>query len=87
MPGARISGATWNARLGMVLFCIYLIFYGGFVLLNAFAPGMIARPFLVGINLAVNYGIGLILAAFVMALLYLALSRKDITEKPREDRQ
>ena len=28
---------TYNARVGLVLFVIYLILYGGFVFLNAFA--------------------------------------------------
>lgn len=62
--------ATRNARIGLVLFAIYLLLYGGFVLLNTFAPQtMEATPF-AGINLAILYGFGLIVAALVMALLY-----------------
>lgn len=61
---------TRNSRIGMVLFLIYLALYGGFVLLNAFSPELMERAPLAGINLAILYGFGLIIAAFVMALLY-----------------
>lgn len=60
-----------NARLGLVLFFIYLALYGGFVFLTAFAPPetMEWTP-LGGINIAILYGFGLIIAALLMALLY-----------------
>ena len=61
---------TRNSRIGLVLFSVYLLFYGGFVLLNTFSPEtMEATPF-AGINVAILYGFGLIIAAFVLALIY-----------------
>lgn len=62
--------ATRNARIGLVLFAVYLLLYGGFVLLNAFAPQMMEATPIAGINLAILYGFGLIIAALVMALFY-----------------
>ncbi len=59
-----------NARIGRVLFTIYLLLYGGFVLLNAFSPETMEITPVAGINLAILYGFGLIVAAFVLALLY-----------------
>ena len=59
-----------NARIGRVLFTIYLFLYGGFVLLNAFSPETMEITPLAGINLAIIYGFGLIVAAFVLAMLY-----------------
>jgi uncharacterized membrane protein (DUF485 family) len=59
-----------NARIGMALFCIYLIFYGGFVLLNAFAPDVMEWTPWAGVNLAVWYGFALIVVALGLALLY-----------------
>ena len=59
-----------NARIGFVLFCIYLILFGGFVLLNAFKPSVMELTPLAGINLAIWYGVTLIVAALVLALLY-----------------
>ncbi len=68
-----------NARVGLWLFAVYCVIYGGFVLLSAFAPGIIgAKPF-GGINLAVIYGFALIGLALAMALVYLALCRRDRT--------
>src|SRR5437868_3553892 len=71
-----------NARLGLVLFAIYLALYGGFVALNAFAPQRMGEPALAGINLAIVYGFGLILAALVLALVYMALCRPS--DDPRD---
>ncbi len=59
-----------QGRIGLILFAIYLVLYGGFVLLNAFAPEMMERLPFAGINLAILYGFGLIVAAFLLAMLY-----------------
>jgi uncharacterized membrane protein (DUF485 family) len=59
-----------NARFGMILFVVYVVFYGGFVALSAFAPGVMAED-VAGVNLAVVYGFALIIAAFVLALVYM----------------
>ncbi|WP_238476685.1 DUF485 domain-containing protein [Bythopirellula goksoeyrii] len=62
-----------NSRIGLALFSLYLLLYGGFVLLNTFWPAtMDATPFM-GVNVAIWYGFGLIMAAFVLALIYGAL--------------
>jgi uncharacterized membrane protein (DUF485 family) len=68
---------TRNARYGLILFFIYLIIYGTFVALSAFAPSLMAKPVIGGVNLAVVYGLGLIGLAFVLALIYMALCRTD----------
>lgn len=75
-----------NARIGLVLFGVYLLLYGGFVLLNAFAPEtMDATPIIDGVNLAILCGIGLIIAAFVLALLYGFLCRSS--DEPGDGRE
>ena len=59
-----------NTRTGLVLFAVYLVLYAGFMGLSTFAPEVMKmRPF-GGINLAVLYGFGLILAALVLAIIY-----------------
>lgn len=64
-----------NSRYGLILFSIYCLFYGGFVLLSAFAPHQMAsRPF-GGANLAVLYGAALIFGALVLAAIYMYLCR------------
>jgi uncharacterized membrane protein (DUF485 family) len=64
-----------NARAGLWLFGLYLILYAGFVGLSAFAPGLMASTPLGGLNLAVLYGMGLIAAAMVLAMVYMGLCR------------
>ncbi len=58
-----------NTRLGLWLFAVYCLIYGGFVAINAFYPSMMTWTVL-GVTLAIVYGLGLILAAFVLALVY-----------------
>ena len=64
-----------NARIGLWLFAVYVLLYGGFMALNAFYPQRMAQPALGGVNLAVTYGLVLIVAAFVLALIYMFLVR------------
>lgn len=64
-----------NARIGLWLFLVYLMLYGGFMALNAFYPQRMAKPAFAGVNLAVTYGFVLIIGAFLMALLYMFLVR------------
>jgi len=72
-----------NARLGLQLFCVYLVLYGGFVLLNAFAPQTMEITPIAGINLAILYGFGLIIAALLLALLYGMICKgEDAPETP-----
>ncbi|MFV0443485.1 MAG: DUF485 domain-containing protein [Planctomycetaceae bacterium] len=62
--------ANRNARIGLVLFAVYLLLYGGFVGLNAFSPETMESTPIAGVNLAVLYGFALIVVAFVLSLLY-----------------
>ena len=66
-----------NSRIGLALFFVDLAFYAGFVLLAAFSPDTMERKPLAGVNLAIWYGFALILAAFVLALVYGALCRRQ----------
>ena len=67
------SIVTRNARYGLVLFFIYLIVYGSFVMLAAFYPKVMEKPVLESVNLAVVYGFSLIVLAFVLAMIYMIL--------------
>ncbi len=60
----------YNSRIGLVLFALYLLLYGGFVFLSAFSPETMERTPLAGVNLAILYGFGLIIVALMLALLY-----------------
>ena len=64
-----------NARIGLWLFGVYVLLYGGFMALSAFLPQRMDKPLLAGVNVAVTYGLILIVGAFVLALLYMFLVR------------
>lgn len=85
-PAARESLATSdrNARYGMWLFLLYLFFYVGFVLLSAFWPNALTAIGPGGVNLAVTYGLVLIVAALGLALVYAWLCRHGATPRDGE---
>lgn len=62
--------STRNSRIGLALFALYFVIYGGFVAIAAFAPQLMEAKPLAGVNLAIWYGFGLIAAALVLALVY-----------------
>jgi uncharacterized membrane protein (DUF485 family) len=72
---AEDAVAGRNANYGLVLFFVYFAFYAGFMVLNAFYPSLMRSTPLGGVNLAILYGFGLIVAAFLLALVYMYLCR------------
>ncbi len=68
LPELRMQ--PYVSRLGLALFAIYLALYGGFVLLNTFAPATMEATPWAGINVAILYGFGLIIGAVLLALIY-----------------
>jgi uncharacterized membrane protein (DUF485 family) len=78
--------AAANAQAGLWLFAVYLAFYAGFVGLSAFAPDLMARSPFGGLNLAVLYGFFLIVAALVLALIYMAACRRSAGRHRLEER-
>ena len=68
-----------NARYGLVLFSIYVALYGGFVYLAVFKPAVMAALAPGGVNVAIAYGFGLIIAALVLALVYMVLCGRGVS--------
>jgi uncharacterized membrane protein (DUF485 family) len=62
-----------NSRLGLWLFAGYCSAYGLFVLLAAFSPTTMALRVGGRVNLAITYGFGLIVLAFILAIIYLVI--------------
>jgi len=59
------------SRLGLALFGLYVLLYGGFITLVLIRPDLVAeRPF-GGVNLAIACGLGLIVAAVVLSVAYM----------------
>lgn len=73
--GEDEPGAHGTHRVDLALFAAYCLPYAGFMGLAAFAPDVLATRVLGGVNLAVAYGMGLILGAVALAGLATFLHR------------
>ena len=61
---------VFKRRLGAWMFAVYAAIYAGFVVINLVRPGWMEKTVMAGLNLAVVYGIGLIIFALLLALVY-----------------
>jgi hypothetical protein len=77
------------ARRGLFLFMVYFAFFIGFILLSVFSPETMKNEKIAlgtmeislgGPNLAVVYGMGLIFAAFFLAMVYMRLTRQPVAK-------
>ena len=70
----------YKTKLGVYLFFVYVIVYAGFVVINVASPQLMAKTVFAELNLAVVYGFGLILLAFIMGIIYNHLCTKKENE-------
>jgi len=60
----------FRTRIGVLFFLLYALVYVIFVVINLVSPLLMESVVLFGMNLAVTYGIGLIIFAILLALIY-----------------
>ncbi len=77
-PGSGIRATD------LALFALYFLLYAGFMALTAFSPETLAIRVAGGVNLAIAYGMGLILAAVALAVVAMFLRRDS--QQDRGDR-
>jgi uncharacterized membrane protein (DUF485 family) len=65
----RDDAASYKTRLGIWMFILYTLVYAGFVVINAVKPALM-QEIILGQTLAVVYGLGLIVFALVLAVIY-----------------
>ena len=64
--------------VGLIFFLAYAAVYFGFIVINTVSPKTMEAKILLGLNLAVFYGFGLIILAIVSGLFYnLICGRKE----------
>lgn len=86
-PAAKLgedNAAPYKTRLGLRMFAIYGVVYAGFVIINAFRPGLMSMD-VGGLNLAIVYGFGLIVFAVILALIYHTLCSSAEARLNREE--
>jgi len=88
-PNAPDPAGGYKSRLGVWMFLIYCLVYAGFVFTNVLTEGQAMQKIVgFGLNLAVVYGMGLIIFALILALIYNALctaKEKELAGKPGEE--
>lgn len=67
------------SRIGLLLFAFYSLLYGGFIAMAVLCPKVMATRVGLGGNIAIWYGFGLIIAALVLAVIYLRARRETST--------
>ena len=69
------SDGGGGTRLGFALFWIYVALYFGFIAVVVFRPDVLSARPLGGVNLAIAWGLGLIGAAILLAVISMAAGR------------
>jgi uncharacterized membrane protein (DUF485 family) len=76
---------VYNRRLGLWMFALYLALYVAFVGIIFVDYRIMAKQVFAGLNLAIVYGFGLIIAAFVLALIYFVACKREDESPMRTD--
>ena len=74
-----------KARLGVWFFFLYFIFYAGFVAIGVFNYELLSIK-VFGQNLAIVYGIGLIVFAVILGLIYNAICTRYEDQLNKEEK-
>ena len=78
------NAIEYKMRLGIYMFISYALVYAGFVIINISNAVLMEKTILLGLNLAVVYGFGLIILALVLALIYsMMCSKKEAELNPQ----
>ncbi|WP_207534656.1 DUF485 domain-containing protein [Desertivirga arenae] len=75
-----------KAKLGVRFFFLYLFFYAGFVAIGVLNYELLSEEVVAGLNLALFYGIGLILFAVILGIFYNNLCSRYEDELNKEEK-
>jgi uncharacterized membrane protein (DUF485 family) len=76
-----------KTKLGVILFLVYLAIYTGFVVIGSLYTDFLGGRSFAGLNLAVTYGMALIILAAVLGLFYNHFCTKYENQMNREDKR
>jgi uncharacterized membrane protein (DUF485 family) len=74
-----------KTRIGIIMFIVYGLVYAGFIAINVISPKTMSIPVLFGVNLAIIYGMGLIVLAIILGLVYNFVCTKKEDELNKEE--
>jgi len=78
---------SFKTNLGVKMFIAYAIIYAGFIFINLFSPISMEKEIMMGLNLSVVYGFGLIILALVLAVIYNQACNNKEAELASPDRK
>ena len=80
------KSSAYKTRLGVKMFLIYCVVYVGFVVINSVKPTLMGAN--IGpLNLAIVYGMGLIVLALIMAMIYTHFCSKEEQKHGESDKE
>jgi uncharacterized membrane protein (DUF485 family) len=79
------NASEWKAKLGIKLFWLYCVIYMGFVGIAVFSPETMRIKVFAGTNLAIIYGMALIIFAIILGLVYNHVCTKKEDELNKKD--
>jgi len=74
------NASVYKVRIGIYMILLYALVYFGFIVINISNPLLMEKIIFSGLNLAVVYGIGLIIFALILALIYNSMCSKKEAE-------
>jgi uncharacterized membrane protein (DUF485 family) len=87
-PSGKDPASDYKKRLGVWMFIPYALVYASFVVINLTNPKVMEIVVLMGLNVAVVFGFGLIVLAMVLALIYNHLcTRKEALMATQDDKK
>ncbi len=78
----------YKQKLGLLMFLIYVTAYSGFVFISVFNVELMDIVMIFGLNLAVFYGLGIIVFALILAVIYSVLCKRKerlLLGSPKEE--
>ena len=75
-----------KAKLGIILFLCYASLYVIFISISLFYTELMSKKVIFGLNLAVTYGMGLILLTIIMGFIY-SLVCTNMEDKCKREEQ
>jgi len=72
--------SVYKVRIGIYMILLYALVYFSFIVINITSPLLMERIIFSGLNLAVVYGIGLIVFALILAFIYNSMCLKKEAE-------
>ena len=88
-PAAELgvdNASAKKAKLGVWFFLIYSFFYAGFVVIGVVNYELLSHEVAFGLNLALFYGMGLIVFAVLLGMLYNFLCTRYEDELNEEEK-